>query len=306
VDAFVRYQITDPLLFYQRFRPGTSTDARLIRQNGQARIQSILCCPNCRASVERRGQDFRCEACDQAFPIDGGILRFEKLGTAETWGEKTGNRTSQKYQQQYNLEGRAQNYNQKYEAKFFKRMSTRREYAIIGQLLSRQGRCEQLLDLPCGGGRLSEVMVGHTDLLIECDASVGQVRHAQSSAKDPTPRVYMTGSAFHIPLADASVDGVVCVRLNHHLPTNEERERLMRELLRVARRFVMMTYFDFNSVKNRWRRIRNVARRKRDKKTMKYGEVARIAAECGAKLITAPHLAFIGSGHRYALMRKRG
>jgi len=42
VDAFVRYQITDPLLFYQRFRPGTSTDARLIRQNGQARIQSIL------------------------------------------------------------------------------------------------------------------------------------------------------------------------------------------------------------------------------------------------------------------------
>jgi ubiquinone/menaquinone biosynthesis C-methylase UbiE len=115
----------------------------------------------------------------------------------------------------------------------------------------------------------------------------------------------MTASAFHIPLKDQSVDGVVCPRLCHHLPSTEERERLVRELLRVARRFVIMTYFDYDTLKNRIRRYRTRKKGKRPKKTMPRALVAALAKECGAELVAAPHLSIIGSGHRYALMTRR-
>ncbi len=40
------------------------------------------------------------------------------------------------------------------------------------------------------------------------------------------------------------VDGTICIRLAHHLPTHAERDRLFQELMRVSRRFVIVTYFD--------------------------------------------------------------
>ena len=78
----------------------------------------------------------------------------------------------------------------------------------------------------------------------------------------------MTASAFHIPFKDNSVDAVVCCRLCHHLPNAEQRERLIDELLRVARRFVIMTFFDHHSVKNLLRRARNQLRSQPPKRTM--------------------------------------
>jgi ubiquinone/menaquinone biosynthesis C-methylase UbiE len=114
----------------------------------------------------------------------------------------------------------------------------------------------------------------------------------------------MTASAFHIPLRDESVDATVCVRLCHHLPTSAERERLLRELLRVSRRFVIMTYFDFHSVKNALRRLRRPFTGKPPKMTMKTSRVAELAKEGGAELVACPAVSLLGSGHRYAMMVK--
>jgi hypothetical protein len=110
----------------------------------------------------------------------------------------------------------------------------------------------------------------------------------------------MTASAFHIPLQSSSVDAAVCIRLSHHLPTTSQREDLLAELLRVARRYVVMTFFDYHSIKNTLRRIRN----SKPKFTMAVSQVASIAAAHGAALAACPRLSIIGSGHRYALMVK--
>jgi ubiquinone/menaquinone biosynthesis C-methylase UbiE len=114
----------------------------------------------------------------------------------------------------------------------------------------------------------------------------------------------MTASAFHIPFRDDSVDGVVCVRLCHHLPTVRERRKLVRELLRVARRFVIMTFFDHHSPKNLLRRARQRFDHKPAKNTMSMAEVADLAREAGGRLERCPPLSLIGSGHRYALMTR--
>lgn len=42
VDAFARYQIVDPLLFYQRFRTGTSSDGQVLLDAGEGGIRRIM------------------------------------------------------------------------------------------------------------------------------------------------------------------------------------------------------------------------------------------------------------------------
>jgi hypothetical protein len=96
------------------------------------------------------------------------------------------------------------------------------------------------------------------------------------------------------------VDAAVCIRLSHHLPAQEQREDLLAELLRVARRYVVMTFFDYHSIKNILRRLR----KSKPKLTMTLSQVSSIAALHGAKLVACPRLSIIGSGHRYALMVK--
>ena len=144
------------------------------------------------------------------------------------------------------------------------------------------------------------------ELVIEADIAIGQILYGRSESRVATPRVWMTASGFHIPLRDDAVDGTICVRLSHHLPTANERQRLLEELLRVSRRFVIMSYFDHYSLKNVLRRLRRPFNRKSPKLTMTTSEVAEFARHRGARLVAAPPLSRIGSGHRFALIVKDG
>jgi SAM-dependent methyltransferase len=212
--------------------------------------------------------------------------------------------SSKSYQQNYQEDRRAARYNAKYRDHWTKRISTWREVALLDRMLRSQGRCEVLLDLPCGGGRLSPPMARHTNLLIESDVALGQLHYGSEHGRVTTRQVWMVASGFNIPLRDASVDGTVCVRLTHHLPTEAEREQLVRELLRVTRRFLIMSFFDYYSLKNTLRRLRRPFNRKPPKSTMRTGELRRLAQDCGARLVESPALFLLGSGHRYALMVK--
>jgi ubiquinone/menaquinone biosynthesis C-methylase UbiE len=175
----------------------------------------------------------------------------------------------------------------------------------LRQLLGSQERSRILLDLPCGGGRLSPQIEEFTDFLVEADVGLGQLQHLRKHSTVKTPKALMTASAFHIPFKDNSVDAVVCCRLCHHLPTAEQRERLIDELLRVARRFVIMTFFDYHSVKNLLRRARSRLRPRPPKLTMTVNQVAERARLNGAELVAHPSLFYLFSGHRYALMVKK-
>jgi SAM-dependent methyltransferase len=213
-------------------------------------------------------------------------------------------RSSEAYRQNYQNDQRAAGYNAKYRDRWTKRITTWRESGLLQRMLRGQGRCKVLLDLPCGGGRLSLPMARYADLLIEADAALGQLRYGREHGGASTAQAWVSASGFHIPLRDASVDGAVCVRLSHHLPTEAEREQLVRELLRVSKRFLILSFFDYHSAKNTLRRLRRPFNQKPPKSTMKVRELQRLARECGATLVECPSLFLIGSGHRYALIVK--
>jgi len=266
----------------------------------------LMVCPETHKPLTLEGGEFRGMAAGTSYSIYQGIPQFALFGSAEQWGVAKPVETSERYQQNYQLVKEAARYNQMYAKSLSKRWSTRREYNLLRRLLASQPHCATLLDLPSGGGRLSPQIAEFTDLLIEADIALGQVQYGREFARiKNTRQVWMTASGFHIPFRDASIDGIVCVRLNHHLPTPEERERLVRELLRVSKRFVVMTFFDYHSFKNLGRRLRQPLDKKAPKMTMTLTRVRELANEGGFDLVAWPALSLFGSGHRYALMVKR-
>jgi uncharacterized protein YbaR (Trm112 family)/ubiquinone/menaquinone biosynthesis C-methylase UbiE len=272
-------------------------------------IAEALACPWCAGKMRVESEAIRCLACARVYPVQDGIALLARTGTPEAPREAQGGptdvRSSAAYQQQYQKVTDAQRYNESYRKLLPKRNSTRREHRILHELLGSQGRCETLLDLPAGGGRLSPALEEHTELLIEADIAHGQVLYGALHSTLRAPAVRMTASAFHIPFQDGGVDGTVCCRLCHHLPTPAERERLVVELLRVSRRFALMTFFDHDSLKNRWRRVRQPFDKQPPKMTMTVAQVRALARENGAELVACPALFTLFSGHRFALMVKQ-
>lgn len=271
-----------------------------------SRVADMLVCPKCSEQLNITPEEIFCSGCGTKYPIRNGVPLLALLGTSDTWGinNEQSEMTSKAYQEQYHDIVQAEDYNKAYKQKLFKRMSTAREYRLLRHLLQPQGQSGMILELPCGGGRLSPQIAPFADLLVEADIAEGQVLYGKRNVTSETPRIWMTASAFHIPFRDASFDGTVCIRLCHHLPTTSERERLIKELLRVSRRFVIMTFFDYHSFKNLLRRIRQPFNHKPPKMTMTVEEVGKLAGQHGAKLIECPALAPMSSGHRYALMVK--
>ncbi|MBX3702646.1 MAG: methyltransferase domain-containing protein [Steroidobacteraceae bacterium] len=279
--------------------PGLADPAQ---DTGIAAVADLLACPRCRAALQVWPEGIRCSGCSSRYPFHEGIPLLAIRGTSETWGQAQATEQSSAYQAEYQRVENAATYNLAYRDKLLKRSSTRREYELIARHIARVGRSRVILDLPCGGGRLTAAFAGSADLVIEADIALGQLLYGRAESAVATPRAWMTASAFHIPLRDQSVDGTVSVRLSHHLPTAAERERHLAELLRVSRRFVIMTFFDHHSLKNRLRQLRRPFDRQPPKMTMTTARVAEIARAHGARLVDAPPLSRIGSGHRYALI----
>ena len=263
-------------------------------------IKDILVCPACRSRLDINQGDITCAHCKQVYPIYENIPQFAIDENVEAFQKEVAQSSAGNYQKRYVDFEKARNYNLKYERKLLKRLSTKREYQILRRLLGRQGHCGNMLEIPCGGGRISSELAKATDLLIQADIGLGQILYGMTRKKLQIPQIWMTASAFRIPIRDAGVDAAVCIRLSHHLTTREQRESLLVELLRVARRYVIMTFFDYDSIKNSLRRLRN----SKPKLTMTISQIASVAAANSARLISCPRLSIVGSGHRYALMVK--
>ena len=264
-------------------------------------LKEIIVCPDCRSEVIFDKNSIECCSCKRVFHIDNDIPQFALYSKGK---DETCDKPTAYYEQRYKDFVRAQHYNQKYAEQLLKRMSTKREYQLINKLLGAQPHCQTLLEIPCGGGRLSSQLVKATDMLIQADIAVGQIQYLLQKNRLVLQNIrhaYMTASAFKMPFQDSSIDGLVCVRLSHHISTLGQRQDLLEELLRVSKKFVLMTFFDSRSFKNIFRQIKG----KKQKFTLSVSQVNDIANRNGASLVACPRLSVIGSGHRYALLIKQ-
>ncbi len=204
----------------------------------------------------------------------------------------------------YNSVEGADSYRAEYETKLHRKLSHKLERKLFQKLFARTKKIGSLVDIPCGRGRLREIFLENAERVVEGDWSFHMLEGNRRDYGGDGRTPYFRASALHLPLADRSFDCVASIRLNHHIDDVEEREQHVRELLRVADRYVIFTFFSFHSLKNLWRRARRPFNGKRPKRTLSLRRVRELGEENGFRLLMAPTLSKLGSGHRFALLER--
>jgi hypothetical protein len=116
----------------------------------------------------------------------------------------------------------------------------------------------------------------------------------------------VSADCFELPFADRAFEAVTSIRLCHHIPLEENRERYLREILRVCERDCLFTFFDHASLKNTVRRLRSaLGSGKRAKYTMRRDRVEVVARECGFEWKGSWMLSRLFSGHRFTWLARR-
>ncbi len=262
-------------------------------------MAAILACPRCHSDLRREEGGLRCPSCSRVYELHDGIPLLAQSESSESWTIESNDLTSAAYQAQFQESDIGPRYRQRYEKRWFKRFTTRREIRQVERLLASEPRCRRLLDLPCGGGRVSGPFVAATDLLLQADLSLSQVLMARQILGSRGGVLWFTASVFTIPLKDGAVDGAVCNRLTHHL-SPAEQERVIHELLRVSTRFVILSYYDHDSFRSLGRRMRG----RHPGHTMRREDLRTWAQQDGAFVQVDVPLWFAGSRLRYVVLRK--
>lgn len=261
-------------------------------------LSELVVCTRCKSDLEQKNEHLVCSQCEHSVPIIDGIPRFIEL-TSGDLDDKDPIEHRQKYEHNYQSAERAQGYSDSFVTIKRDMKRTHRELHILNTLLALVSNTESLLDIPCGGGRLSPPLASKTKNLIKMDASLEQVKLAMAVKTHTTPRFGASASALALPLKDKSIDGILNARLSHHLPSMTERAELLDELLRVARKFVIFSFTDINSTNTLYKRIRG---KKPDPVTMSVSEIEAACARNNAKLTKIMTVFRLGSRHRFALI----
>jgi 2-polyprenyl-3-methyl-5-hydroxy-6-metoxy-1,4-benzoquinol methylase len=145
----------------------------------------------------------------------------------------------------------------------------------------------RVLDSPCGGGRVTLLLAGRGYEMTAADLSDSMIeitREKVSAAGLKIPVEKQDVERLTYP--DQHFDAIISFRLFHHFPNAEIRQRVVRELCRVARENVALSYFSplsFTSMQRKLRAARGG--RKSQKHSTPLSEVRGYFENCGFELV---------------------
>ncbi len=160
----------------------------------------------------------------------------------------------------YRRPERAEAYAGKFEKSWGRRRTSRREHRILEDFLGRFPPASRLLNVPCGAGRFSEILLGPgSGPRVFADASPSMLDEVRRKLGDlPGLRLEQIDLLNDEP--KETFDVVVCIRLLHHLDRNE-MGRVLDYVCGAAEKGLILTVASDATWKG-WRR----ARRARDGK----------------------------------------
>lgn len=161
------------------------------------------------------------------------------------------------------------------------------EMALIDRVFQHLPQDLRVLDLPCGGGRVSVHLARKGYQISGADnseAMVGISRRflAESGLNCPVSRQDIEALSY----AGGEFDAIICFRLFHHFPNPRLRQQAVSELCRVAGRYVAISYFSPLSVTSLKRRLRSaIGGRGSEKYATPLGEVETYFRKQGFRLV---------------------
>lgn len=115
----------------------------------------------------------------------------------------------------------------------------RRKQRAILRALASLPAVESVLDVPCGTGRFSRFLPSLGLRYLGGDASLAMLSEGRRKHTDAS---FAALDLARLPLADRSVDLVVCIRLMHLVRDAALRAAFLREMARVARVGVIVDF----------------------------------------------------------------
>lgn len=191
-------------------------------------------------------------------------------------------------EQQVAYRGRVK-YNEKTARKYQVRKEGKHlaEMRLVDRAFKLIPKSHRVLDLPCGGGRVTVHLAKQGYDLSSADLSesmlaITRENVAKNGFKCPVERQDIEKLTY----GDRAFDTVVSFRLFHHFPNPEIRQRAVTELCRVAKQFVALSYFSPASVTSVKRGLRAaMGGRKSDKHPTPLSEVKKYFVKAGFKLV---------------------
>lgn len=177
----------------------------------------------------------------------------------------------------------AARYREKHRRSLVRRLANRRELSLVDRALRQAAAYGRVLDCPCGAGRLAPVLLRRAVRLVATDLSGPMVREAAAAlARGAAARrvAFVRASAQALPFPAGAFDTAVCSRLLHHLADPGERAALLRELARVAGRWVVLSFHDATALKRRLQ-----GKRPRSRVALTPEQLAAEAAAAGLVLV---------------------
>jgi SAM-dependent methyltransferase len=128
-----------------------------------------------------------------------------------------------------------------------------------------------VLDFPCGTGRLTTMLLENGFNLTSADRSNEMLKVAQNNYAKLKPELLVdypevkfiqedlvAGTKF----TDMQFDAVVCHRLFHHLIESKTRIKALLELKRITRRFIIFSFFNSQSCSTVIKAVKNKLKHK--------------------------------------------
>ncbi len=124
-----------------------------------------------------------------------------------------------------------------------------REQRILSALMSScQLQGGSLLDVPCGYGRFTALFARLGIRATGADAWYDMAQLARQEQQPPAHARWLQADIARLPFGDHAFDCVMSIRLLHHRFTQDERLQMVRELARVARRYVILSVYQRTSL----------------------------------------------------------
>jgi ubiquinone/menaquinone biosynthesis C-methylase UbiE len=141
---------------------------------------------------------------------------------------------------------------EKYPSEYGNRRRDRREKQCIVKCLEAIPAGSRVLDMPCGTGRMTRILVERGYRVTAADISEAMLDRARENYRtyqdthDRTaPRVeFSQRDVLATGFGDEQFDGVSCIRLFHHFDDAATRRRALAELRRICRGPIVVTFLN--------------------------------------------------------------
>jgi SAM-dependent methyltransferase len=138
----------------------------------------------------------------------------------------------------------------------------RRERALVVELLRAVGlERGRILDAPCGYGRFSTVLAELGAAVVCADVSAAMVGRTRAQLNGTAGARFVVMDIRQLPFRDGTFDATFTMRLFHHGFAREQMAAILRELARVSRRYVILSYYRYNALHAALRRLKGFSSR---------------------------------------------